>query len=216
MATLTGTDKYLDGLIGNPMDYIFYRYPWSEDLPNHLMWLRLALAPVQAMLLIAGLQNRDPLLVFIALLVLAFQAFTDLVDGYLARKHECTSDSGARWDPLADKLMVLPPMILLISWSKPSFVDNYFAWYLTLFLYGVIIVQEVLSTLWYIWFPGGKSNLCGKLKLWCQVAATALGMMVAMVVINGDARWVIAAMSNFMVGAILFATLSLRTKYATR
>lgn len=216
MTTLTGLDKKIDELIGDQMDYIYHNYPWPEDLPNHLMWLRLALAPVQTTLLVLGLKYHNASLVLAALIVLAFQAFTDLVDGYLARKHECTSDSGARWDPLADKLMVLPPMILLIEWSKPSFVDGYFAWYLAVFFYGVIIAQEVLSTLWYFLFPGGKSNICGKLKLWCQVAAAGLGMITAMVVIDGNARWVVVVMIDFMVMAIVFATISLYAKFASR
>lgn len=216
MATLTGLDKTIDALIGDQMDYLYYRYWWSDDLPNHLVWLRLALAPVQVAMLAVGLEQRNPDLVFMALVVLSIQAFTDLVDGYIARKHDCTSESGARWDPLADKLMVLPPVILLIAWSKPSFVDGHFAWQLTVFLYGVIIVQEVLSSLWYLWFPGGKSNLYGKLKLWCQVAAAWFGMIAAMLVINGNARWVIAAMIDFMIAAIIFATVSLYTKFTTR
>lgn len=216
MATLTGLDKKIDGLIGTQMDYIFCKYWWSEDLPNHLVWLRLFLAPVQVTLLIAGLKHNNGDLVFMALMVLTVQAFTDLVDGYLARKHECTSPSGARWDPLADKLMVLPGMILLITWSKASFAGGYFVWYLMVFFYGVIIVQEVLSTLWYLWFPGGKSNIYGKLKLWCQVAAVWFGMITAMVVINGNVRWVMAVMINFMVGTIILATISLSLKFATR
>ena len=57
-----------------------------------------------------------------ALGVFAFASFTDILDGWIARKFDLITDFGKLADPLADKLMVLSVMFCLggkgiIPWS---------------------------------------------------------------------------------------------------
>lgn len=215
MPTLTKADQKIDGFIGDLMDYIYWRYPWSDDLPNHLMWLRLLLFPVQFTLLGAGLERQEVNLIVLAWMVLSFQAFTDLVDGYIARKHDCTSTSGARWDPFADKMMVLPAILLLISWTRSSMATEA-GWWLMAGLFVVIIILESISTIWYMLNTGGKSNPWGKYKLHCQVMAVWLGMLTAMAVVDGDRRLVAMVMLPFLVASIGFAGTSLASKLWSR
>lgn len=74
------------------------------NVPNVLTMIRLALIPVFVAMFIAG-QDKLALAVFI------IASATDLLDGYLARKHNQITDFGKLMDPLADKLMVITALI---------------------------------------------------------------------------------------------------------
>lgn len=74
------------------------------NIPNMLTLLRLVLIPVFLFFAIRG--NR-----FVALGVFLAACFTDLLDGYLARKHQQITDFGKLMDPLADKLMVTAALL---------------------------------------------------------------------------------------------------------
>lgn len=208
MATLTrASDKKIDSLIGLQMDYVYYRYPWPADLPNHMIWLRLVLFPVQILLLATGLLSNSSGPIYGAVVVLSVQMITDLLDGYVARKHDHTSETGARWDPAADKLMVLPGLLALIIWSGNN--------WLAIFLFVIMLVLEFVSTLWYIINPGSQSNKWGKHKLHAQVLAVWLGMLVAAGLMNTDsnASYVLLVMLPIMAVANGFAIISVALKF---
>ncbi len=76
------------------------------NVPNALTILRLILVPVVCFLI-----SKDRMMQALALFVLA--SVTDLVDGYIARKHNLITDLGKLLDPLADKLMVIAVMVSL-------------------------------------------------------------------------------------------------------
>ncbi|MEF9864484.1 MAG: CDP-diacylglycerol--glycerol-3-phosphate 3-phosphatidyltransferase [Christensenellaceae bacterium] len=57
-----------------------------------------------------------------AAIIFIVAAFTDWLDGYLARKHNQISDFGKLWDPIADKLLVLAALLLLMDWGKVGFI----------------------------------------------------------------------------------------------
>ena len=78
------------------------------NLPNKLTLLRIALTPVY---LILQAQNRS----FSALAVFAVAALTDLLDGRLARARGQVTNFGKFMDPIADKLLVIPAMVLMVS-----------------------------------------------------------------------------------------------------
>lgn len=81
------------------------------NLPNLLTLLRIVLVPVFALVyLLPG----DAWYLFAAILF-ALAAFTDWLDGYLARKLGQTTRFGAFLDPVADKLIVVTALILLIG-----------------------------------------------------------------------------------------------------
>lgn len=77
------------------------------NLPNALTTLRIALAPVTALLLLQpGADSR-----LIAMGVFLVAAFSDLADGALARRRGEITDFGKLWDPIADKLLLVATLI---------------------------------------------------------------------------------------------------------
>src|SRR6202049_3995027 len=81
------------------------------NLPNVLTVSRLAAIPVLMVLLIVRFNGHDELAA--ALFVLF--SFTDTLDGEIARRRGTVSDLGKFLDPLADKLFVLPVLIVLVQ-----------------------------------------------------------------------------------------------------
>lgn len=73
------------------------------NTPNKLTFLRILLAFICIGLIIG---NTFFSLV-LAFLVFIVASFTDLLDGYLARKHKLTSDLGKLLDPIADKILII-------------------------------------------------------------------------------------------------------------
>ncbi len=79
------------------------------NLANKITILRLLLVPMYIYL--AGYTNYS----FVTLIVFALAAFTDFLDGYIARKHNMVTDLGKFMDPLADKILTLSAFILFSS-----------------------------------------------------------------------------------------------------
>jgi cardiolipin synthase len=72
-------------------------------LPNLLSIFRLVLVPVIIVCYFASKQNGH----WIALIIFAVSALTDVLDGFIARKFNMITDIGKILDPIADKLTQL-------------------------------------------------------------------------------------------------------------
>lgn len=102
------------------------------NLPNQLTVARLLLTFVfVALLSIEGLPHGGTA----ALIVFSIAAFTDFLDGYLARKHSLITNFGKLMDPLADKILMCAGFVLL---ACMSFIP---AWIVI-----VILAREFLVT----------------------------------------------------------------------
>ena len=77
-----------------------------RQAPNILSALRLAAAPIAAVLI---LKRSD----VAALCVFVFAGLSDALDGYLAKRFALTSRFGAWLDPAADKLLMLASFVTL-------------------------------------------------------------------------------------------------------
>ena len=82
----------------------------SLNLPNVLTIARIALIPVFALIYFFTDE-----LYWVASLFFGAAAFTDWLDGYLARRLNQTTRFGAFLDPVADKLIVVTALVLLIG-----------------------------------------------------------------------------------------------------
>ena len=80
------------------------------NLPNKLSLTRMALIPVMVALMLPGTLWWN----LAAAAVYGAAAFTDFLDGHIARKQGIVTDLGKFLDPVADKLLNLSAMIMLI------------------------------------------------------------------------------------------------------
>jgi CDP-diacylglycerol--glycerol-3-phosphate 3-phosphatidyltransferase len=140
------------------------------NLPIFLTWLRVALIPLcvavfflpDSMLMATDRNNVGALIFFLA-------AWTDWLDGFLARKLGQTSAFGAFLDPVADKLIVAAALILLVEMGRtPGWMAM------------IIIGREITISALREWMAGMGSRgsvavaYIGKLKTAAQMLAILL------------------------------------------
>jgi len=100
--------------------------------------------------------------VFIFLILIA--GLTDYLDGYFARKYNHESVFGAKLDPLADKILLIGPMIWLVH---ENLVPLWTIW--------LIISRELLITSWRSdKTSGAPASMQGKYKTTFQFASIVL------------------------------------------
>ena len=81
------------------------------NLPNILTIFRIFLVPLIVALLLIQFQGR----VILALIFFLLAAFTDFVDGYIARRRGQVTKLGILLDPIADKLLISSAFISLVE-----------------------------------------------------------------------------------------------------
>ncbi len=86
------------------------------NLPNKLTIIRVIMIPFFVLFLLSDLLGNAS--DWIALIVFIVASLTDLLDGYLARKHNLVTNFGKFMDPLADKLLVCAAMICLVELGR--------------------------------------------------------------------------------------------------
>tara|TARA_Y100001968_G_scaffold262278_1_gene250491 strand:+ start:1327 stop:1896 length:570 start_codon:yes stop_codon:yes gene_type:complete len=100
----------------------------------------------------------------IFILLLLIGGLTDFFDGYLARKFNHKSVFGAKLDPLADKILLIAPMLWLVH---EGLVPLWSIW--------LIISRELLITSWRSDLDsGGPASLHGKYKTTLQFISITL------------------------------------------
>ena len=134
-------------------------------LANWLTLLRILLIPVFVTLLV----YRRP---GAALLVFGVAAFTDLLDGWVARRFKDESTLGAFLDPVADKLLLTASFITLTYLKALPF------WFAAVVISRDVIL--VVGTL-LIYMLGGRirprPTWAGKAAMFCQVLAVLTALL---------------------------------------
>ena len=87
----------------------------SINIPNMLSIIRRLLVPIFVASLIF-MRDMGVFAYLVPAAVYGITAFTDFLDGKIARKYNLVTDFGKFIDPLADKFMVLSSMIALLLW----------------------------------------------------------------------------------------------------
>ena len=115
-----------------------------RTIPNLITIGRILVTPIVfVLILIPGFWPR-----FTGFILFLIAAFSDLFDGYLARKHGWISDFGKLMDPLADKLLLVATFIpfYIVSHRPGEGGDLPFWGPLPLWIVVVIFGRELLVT----------------------------------------------------------------------
>ena len=143
------------------------------NLPNKLSCLRIILVPVMAVVFLLDFAYAP----LVAVAIFAMAAFTDFLDGKIARKYNMVTDLGKLLDPIADKLLVLFALFLVV---EANLIPVGFG----AFCGGIIIGRELLiSAVRQIAASKGviiQANIYGKIKTFVQDIALPMLMLCKM------------------------------------
>ena len=176
------------------------------NLPNKLTCLRMALIPFFLFFLIFPEIIGEDLSRIIAAAIFAVTAYTDMLDGKIARKYNLVTDFGKFMDPLADKLMVFGAMIgiLVLNTVRDQVAMNIFNKVFAVAAF-IIIFRELAVTSMRMVVSSAEgiviaANIFGKLKTVSQI----IGIIVILIEpIFSDVPYV----SYVMLGIMVFTTL---------
>src|SRR3977135_4577325 len=84
------------------------------NVPNVLTVIRILLVPVLVVALLEKTGGGD----LLAAIVFAVASLTDAIDGYLARSRNSVTTFGKLMDPIADKLLIIPALVGLVSLDR--------------------------------------------------------------------------------------------------
>lgn len=183
-----------------PQDYVLRALvlPFIPNFikPNHVTALRLILTPVVVYLLAT-----NNLMIGVPLFI--FTAWTDMLDGSMARVRKQITPWGILFDPVADKLLV--GLVVLV------FALRYYFWIVVL---AAILFDLLPLAIWFVRAKANRgmmmANMWGKSKLCLQILSLiflmlAILLQVPDLIVAGQITLVIAT----VLGAIAAVTYSL-------
>ena len=134
------------------------------NLPNLFTLARLVLAPFVASDILRGHYTRAIILLFAA-------GFTDVIDGYLARRFETATPAGAYFDPIADKILL---SVIYVSLGLAGAIP----WWMVAVVFGrdVLILAMVGYGLLFTSLRKFPPSVWGKISTFFQIAAALVVM----------------------------------------
>lgn len=158
--------------------------------PNHITLFRMVATPFT----IALLYDRHYAL---GIPVFLLVAFTDALDGALARTRGKITPWGMMFDPLADKLLVIPCVVVLVlSHLSPILAAS------------IVAIEFLVIVLALIWRRAGgvvSANVWGKIKMFLQVVGIALLLLSA----RFSSSELLITASIILAASILFGIMSI-------
>ena len=140
------------------------------NLPNILTVARIVLVPFLMVVLLTRFEGE---LIFgvakeiVGATIFGVAAFTDWLDGYLARRRSQVTQLGQLMDPLADKLLITAALVSLVQMGMAS------AWMVAVIL-GRELAITVLRSVAYVRGVTIPASRLGKVKMGTQVFAILL------------------------------------------
>ncbi|MFA5358885.1 MAG: CDP-alcohol phosphatidyltransferase family protein [Patescibacteria group bacterium] len=127
--------------------------------PNHFTYLRFVFTPLVIYFILVS-DYRAALVSFLLV------AFTDAIDGSLARTRDQITERGTVLDPIADKILISSTIFVLMLKHINVFISL-----------AIIILESLFLVGWYLRHKYGKKekvNVWGKIKMILQVAGVAI------------------------------------------
>ena len=158
-------------------------------LANWLTILRILLIPVFVSLLV----YRKPAP---ALVVFAAAAFTDMLDGYVARRSRSQSRLGAFLDPIADKLLLTASFVTLTYLKAlPFWITSVVITRDVILVVGALVIQMVGARI----YP--RPTWAGKVTTFLQILVVLVGLTARYVLLppvaRGSVMWLAAGFTVF-------------------
>ena len=175
------------------------------NVPNTLSLIRCLLVPAFVATLLF-MRDIDIWGVVVPTIIYILTAFTDMLDGKIARKYNLVTDFGKFIDPLADKFMVISSMIAILVWMLlrgETTLALVFVWVVL-----VILLRELGVTSLRL-VVAGKSgivvaaSMLGKIKTVSQMAGTVVLLVEPIIPFFQDNH----ILSYVMMGIMAFTTL---------
>ena len=134
------------------------------NLPNLFTLARLVLAPFVAADILHDRYGRAIILLFVA-------GFTDVIDGYLARRLGTSTPAGAYFDPIADKILL---SVIYISLG----VAGAMPWWMVAVVFGrdVLILAMAAYGLLFTKLRKFPPSVWGKISTFFQIGAALVVM----------------------------------------
>jgi cardiolipin synthase (CMP-forming) len=157
------------------------------NLPNLFTLARLVLAPFIASDILRARDRRAIVLLFAA-------GFTDVIDGYLARRLKESTLAGAYFDPIADKILL---SVIYISLGLAGAIP----WWMVAVVFGrdILILAMAAYGLLFTAFRKFPPSVWGKISTFFQIGAA----LVVMAARAGIAAPVVPALYLMVFGTML-------------
>jgi cardiolipin synthase len=134
------------------------------NLPNLFTLARLVLAPFVASYILHGRYGRAIILLFAA-------GFTDVIDGFLARRLQISTRTGAYFDPIADKILL---SVIYVSLGLTGAMP----WWMVAVVFGRDVLILAMAGYGLLFTSLGKfpPSVWGKISTFFQIAAALVVM----------------------------------------
>lgn len=170
------------------MNWIFLRFIPQWMTPNQITLFRVFATPFVFLLILYGSYK-------VGIIAFLLVAFTDAIDGSLARTRNKISNFGKLFDPLADKLLIGSMVLLLVF--------KYFSFWLGIATLGLEIVFIVSAFITQYKFKSIRgANLWGKIKMILQCSAvffTLAGLLLEFQALMVVAAWLFGLALGFAI-----------------
>ena len=175
------------------------------NLPNTLTLARIFLVPLLVVVLLTRFEAERIFGMPRELLgaaIFGTAAFTDWLDGYLARRRHQVTQLGQLMDPLADKLLITAALVSLVQMGMAS------AWMVAVIL-GRELAITVFRSLTYTRGVTIPASSLGKVKMVAQVVAILL-------LILGNQVWIFWLLGQVALWLVLVVSLWSAVDYYRR
>ena len=139
---------------------------------------------------------RQPWSDIAALVIFLVAAFSDFLDGYIARKKNMITDFGKLMDPLADKMLVSTALICFVALRT-----NFPAWCAILITAREFIISGFRQI-------AAEKKVVIMASWWGKIKTVVQMIMCVLFILNLDLTWFGAAQSIFMYLASLLTVIS--------
>ena len=140
------------------------------NLPNKLTILRVLMIPFFLWVLLAQLFGEEWFQIAAAGIFL-LASMTDMLDGYIARKHNLITNFGKFMDPLADKLLVCAALIALVEMGRLP------AWMV------IVLISREFIVVGFRMIAAEK-NIVIAADIWGKIKTSTQMLMIVLLILN--------------------------------